>query len=137
MSGDTLVYRIADEPRLSRLSRVVVNPFIILLLSMLLMFELGTVWLLFNGFAMGSPYARRNLLVTLGAVVVFFAAYVGASVGLGVTEGGANLEYAPYFRLAVRTFWILVCYYLFMSQMKIYPLFQYYRQQQTAYSGRG
>ena len=127
MRGDDLVYRIADEPRPGRLSRLVLNPFIIFLLSMLLTFMVGCVWLLFNAFAMGSPYAKRNLLVVIGSVVVFVIAYFG---GIAVLSGSElPIEtFAPYLRLAFTVFWIVLCYYLFMSQMKVYPIFQHYRQ---------
>ena len=136
MRGDDLVYRIADEPRPGRLNRLVLNPFIIFLLSMLLTFVVGCVWLLFNAFAMGSPYAKRNLFVVIGSVVVFVIAYFG---GIAVLSASAlPIEtFAPYLRLAFTVFWIVLCYYLFMSQMKVYPIFQYYRQRSAGPAAGG
>lgn len=136
MRGDDLVYRIADEPRPGRLSRLVLNPFIIFLLSMLLTFMVGCVWLLFNAFAMGSPYAKRNLFIVIGSVVVFVIAYFG---GIAVLSGSElPIEtFAPYLRLAFTVFWIVLCYYLFMSQMKVYPIFQYYRQRNAGPAAGG
>ncbi len=125
-SGD-LIYRIADEPRINRLSRMTVNPFFVMLASMLIDFKLGVVWLVFNAFAMGSPYVKRDLVVVLVATVVIVGAAFTSVMLLGQELLRADAV-GPYVRLAAKTGWIAVCYYLFLSQMKAYPLFQYYRQ---------
>ena len=126
MSSGDMVYRIADEPRIGTLSRMVINPFFILLASMLVDFRLGAIWLLFNGFAMGSPYAKRDLVIGLAAsAAIIGAAFVSVSI-LGREQLQAD-ALGPYLRLAFKTGWIALCYYLYLSQMKAYPLFQYYR----------
>lgn len=136
MRGNDLVYRIADEPRPGRLSRLVLNPFIIFLLSMLLTFVVGCAWLLFNAFAMGSPYAKRDLLVVIGSVVVFVIAGFGGITVISSSELPME-TFAPYLRLVFTGYWIVLCYYLFMSQMKVYPIFQYYRQRNAGPAAGG
>ncbi len=127
MSSGDMVYRIADEPRISGLNRLAINPFFIILAAMILSFPLGAVWLLFNAFAMGSPYAKRDLIIAvIAAVAIMGTAFLSATF-LGRELLQAH-SLGPYFRLAFKTGWIALCYYLYLSQIKAYPLFQYYRQ---------
>ena len=94
--SNSYAYRIVDEPRPTRLSRLVINPFYVLLLSMIFMIIVGPVWLLFNSFAMGSPRARRELLVVIGSVVVFVVAFfVYVMIQALPAEPGEPLAGAP------------------------------------------
>lgn len=127
MSSTDLLYRIADEPRINTLSRMTINPFFVILAAMLVDFKLGVVWLVFNAFAMGSPYAKRDLLIVLAATVAIIGTSFISVMVLGREQFQAD-ALGPYFRLAFKTVWIAVCYYLYLSQMKAYPLFQHYRQ---------
>jgi hypothetical protein len=127
MSSSDLLYRIADEPRINKLSRMTISPFYIVLASMVVDFGLGVVWLLFNSFAMGSSYARRDLVVALAAVAGIAGTAVISVIVLEQEQLQADVL-GSYLRLAFKTAWIALCYYLYLSQMKVYPLFQYYRQ---------
>lgn len=130
MSSSDVLYRIADEPRINTLSRVTINPFFVILAAMLIDFKLGVVWLVFNAYAMGSPYAKRDLVIVLATTVAIIGTSFISIVVLGREQFQAD-TLGPYFRLAFKTGWIAVCYYLYLSQMKVYPLFQYYRQRNT------
>ena len=70
---------------------------------------------------------KRDLIVAvISAAVILGTAFISANfLGRELLQADSL---GPYFRLGFKTAWIALCYYLYLSQIKAYPLFQYYRQ---------
>ena len=62
-------YRIMDEPSPSSVARWAVKPFWPLLATMMAGTWLGAPWFVFNGFALGSPTRRREIVLALVALL--------------------------------------------------------------------
>lgn len=123
MSRDNL-YRIVDEPRASGLASIVVNPMWPLLTHMFGGAPLAWTWFVLNGFALGSPTRRRELLLALGGIagVLVLALAFGALVASG---------YLPaekiWWMLLVVTLWKLgISYWLYAMQSRTFELYTYF-----------
>ena len=124
-SGDGS-YRIADDPRPTRLSRIVISPMLIFFLGMIFSLTLGCAWLVLNAFAMGHPKARRDCVIAVAGVAGIFGFAALYDAVLPQT-GFDPVSLRPYVKLCITALWLLLCYGLFLSQARVFPIFQYFR----------
>lgn len=115
-------YRIADEPRPTRLGQLAVRPFWPLFAVMLAGTWLSWPWFVVNAFAVGSPNRRRETLVAVLGVIGTAALIVGIIfVGRGLSEG--QQTYLPLLLVG----WKLgISYWLFFLQAETFELYEYF-----------
>jgi hypothetical protein len=102
-------YRIMDEPSPSSVAKWAVKPFWPLLATMLGGTWLGAPWFVFNGFALGSPTRRREMVLAVVALVGSAAlALVLLWLDQRVAIGRRNAQLA----LLAITAWKLGMFYL-------------------------
>lgn len=122
-----LLYRIADEPRPSPLSRVAVSPFWPLLAMMLGGAWLGVPWFVVNAFAIGSATRWREVALALGTLAgtaVLFVALVALERSVAIPEVAF-----PYLALVLVVWKLGMAYLLQLTQASSFELF-------TTYGGR-
>lgn len=123
MSRDNL-YRIVDEPRATGLASIAVNPMWPLFAHMFGGAPLAWAWFVLNGFALGSPTRRRELLLALGGIagVLVLALAFGALVTGGYLQAGKI-----WWMLLVVTLWkLLISYWLYTIQSRTFELYAYF-----------
>jgi hypothetical protein len=117
-------YRILDEPAPSGLGHLIVHPMWPLLAIMFAGVWLSLPWFVLNGFALGSPTRRKELVVAvLGPVGLLALSYT-----LGVLHALLQMPQGaiPYL-LVVLTLWKLaVAYWLFDLQKQSFALHEYF-----------
>jgi hypothetical protein len=117
-------YRIVDEPVPSRLARLVVNPFWILLGLMLGGAGLGFPWFAFNAIAVGSASRGKELaLAAAGLMGSLLLTYVGI---LLFDDGTLTREALPYAFTVLLVWKLGVGYALQISQTKSFQLYVYF-----------
>jgi hypothetical protein len=116
-------YLVLDEPQPTGLARHAVNPVWPLFGMMFAGAWFAWLWFLFNGYAIGSPTRRKELLVVAIGLVGLLALpvlLVTALTHLGWTGG---LRYA----IVVIACWkVGVCYWLYFLQSRSFELYEYY-----------
>lgn len=79
-------YQIIDEPSPGRMARFIVDPFWPLLACMMVGGLPGLSWLVFNGFALGSPTRLRESLLcflgVVGALLIYVSVDMASDAGL-------------------------------------------------------
>lgn len=118
-------YRIADEPRPSPLSHLVVQPFWPLVGLMFGGFWLAVPWFVFNSIAVGSPRRGREVATAILGVIGAFAlawAILFADAA-GWIESGLHARLALLLLLAWK---ITICYALCIQQSRSFSLYTYY-----------
>jgi len=135
MTGSS--YRIVDEPAPSALGRFAVNPFWIVIAGMVGPSLLsGTVpepqllvllWFGFNGFALGSPTRRAEIIWIAGGMAIigafrYLPGYLAISGAIEVDVLRAAIPYLWILRSAVD---LTVLYRLFLYQIGPYQLYRY------------
>lgn len=115
-------YALPDEPAPGPWSRAVVAPMWPLLAAMFAGSGPAWVWFLINGYAMGSPSLRREVLWAAAGLTgnVAIAAAILFAVGLGVLPEGA----APYALILFTGWKLLISYALFTTQSHTFGLYQ-------------
>jgi hypothetical protein len=119
-----LSYRIADEPVPSRFSHLAVHPLWPLLAMMLAGAWLSWPWYAVNGFALGSPTRRRELVVALGGFLAVFATLwgLGTAIEMGWL-GELSRRYAPIPLSVVK---LGISYWLFVAQARSFQLYEHF-----------
>lgn len=120
-----MAYRIQDEAAPGGLVRFAVNPFWPLLGVMLGGVWLSWSWLLFNGFAVGSPTRRQEQFWIagglLGAFLISFALLWAAAAEILTTT--AEFAYAG---LALTAWKLGITYVLYLLQSRTIAIYEYY-----------
>jgi hypothetical protein len=117
-------YKIIDEPRPGRWSRIVVDPLWPLFAFMFGGPVWGWAWFIVNGQALGSPTRLRELMF----VVLGVCGILGLSVVLGslMMAGIVTKESMPY-AVLVFTLWKLgISYWLYELQSRSFELYRYF-----------
>jgi hypothetical protein len=117
-------YRIADEPRPSAISHLTVRPVWPLLGSMLGGVWLSWPWFALNGYAMGSPTWKKELLLIAGA----FAGTVCLSIAfmLGLTLSRIPESAGPYFMLCITVWKLSFSYALYSVQSRTFGIYEHF-----------
>lgn len=127
-------YIIIDEPRVNPLSNLVLNPLVILFASILIpilwsppyfgRLWMPLVWLLFNGYALGSAtWAKEWIICIVGALCMFLILMSMGFVG----------EYKialPYLHIGLNATLFLSLYFAVFTQSTSYELFEYMREKE-------
>lgn len=118
------VYRLPDEPKASGLSRWAVQPFWPLLGMMVGGAWLAWPWYVLNGFAMGSPTRRRELLLVVAGLAVIPLPVSGA--GLLLLAGWDRDWVVQITGLLVILWKLGISYWLYALQSRTFELYRYY-----------
>lgn len=131
-------YQIIDEPKARMAAHLVVNPVMILLVAIIVplfghlplmaQYWLPLLWILGNGYLLGSPSWRKEVLVVLGGVAVYFSVlflsyYLQARFQLFPNDG----MMIPYLRIVLQAVFFTVLYYVVFLQTAPFALFDYIR----------
>lgn len=127
-------YAIIDEPKATALSYLVQNPVIILFAAIIIPLFLSLpylgrywmpfVWLLVNGYAMGSSTWKKEWIIAIAGIVVMFLIIFGSAF---ITVIDPELI-RPYLRIALNATLFLTLYYAVFTQSGSYELFAYMRE---------
>ncbi len=124
MSSQSGGYRIIDEPQPGLMAHLTVNPFWCLFAVMFGGTWLSWPWFIFNGWAMGSPSRRRELLwAVLGLICVVAAA---TALVVAVETNRISVETFRYFIVGVIGLKLVVSYRIMMLQSQTFELHEYY-----------
>jgi hypothetical protein len=121
-----LLYRIIDEPRGSSLRAWVVNPFWPWIALTIAGVWIGVPWFIFNSFAMGSPFRKKDTIISIAipfAVAAGFIAMVMIAAQLGMGQGGVKYLILP--TLVIK---MIAAYVLFISQARAFQLHQQFNR---------
>lgn len=125
-------YAIIDEPKATALSYLVQNPLVILFASMIVpilislpylgRFWMPFIWLLINGYLLGSATWKKEWIISIAGIlgmslIIFGSAYF------------REMEYIrPYLRIALNALLFLTLYFAVFTQSTSYELFEYMRE---------
>lgn len=117
-------YELIDEPKPGALAKLAVRPIWPLLAVMLGGAWVSWPWFVLNGFAVGSPTRRRELLWALAGPAGCFALIVLLGI-LGSREivTGLGLRYLS---ISIVVFKLYVTYMLFTLQSRSFSLYEYF-----------
>lgn len=123
-------YTIIDEPRPTRLSRLVVNPFLILV-SFVLLQGINSLWFLFNTFAMKSPTRWKEVRLVAVWFGIGVVIAIGIAVGFDMATGSPQVpeEYRQMARIPRRVIELYVAYRLHQYQAGPYRLLRHRREE--------
>jgi hypothetical protein len=134
-----VTYQIIDEPKPGKREQLVVDPTVILFLSIFIplfwspplngRFWIPFVWILANGWFMGSPTLRKEIgiaLLTILAMVMlpFLSATVLETLALGISMA----DVVPYLRIVLFGMFFLGLYYIVFIQSVPYSIIKYLRE---------
>lgn len=131
-------YLIIDEPKARFSGRFVVNPVFILLASILIpvlitlpfygRFWMPFIWLVFNGFAMGSPSLKKEIICG-----VFVCALIWAILFPIWDAIHLNLEnprrFQPYIIIVLNAVLFTGLYVVTLTQRVPFEIFEYVKEQ--------
>ena len=131
-------YKIIDEPKPTIYSNFVVNPILILFASILLplfftlpwygRFWMPLVWIVLNGFLLGSPTRIKETVIAI-AGCIFFALLYNAVVYLAETDPTAANMVIPYYRILNQGAIFFVLYLIVFYQSAPYAIHEYLKEQ--------
>ncbi|WGZ94781.1 MAG: hypothetical protein QJT81_01955 [Candidatus Thiothrix putei] len=135
MANKNSAYVIIDENKPSPLSHFVVNPVVILFAAILVPlfwmpplwgeFWLPLVWLLFNGYALGSAHWKKEWMICITGAISLFLLVFGASYFILINNWHGGI---PYLRIAINAVLFLTLYYAVFTQNASYALFTYLKE---------
>jgi hypothetical protein len=132
-------YRIIDEPAPSPLSRVIVNPFVIVIAGMVLPFLLGSVmrnaqllalfWFAVNGFALRGVTLGREIAWIVGgaALLLAFIPAMELAITSEVVSLSTWMAIGPYIGILRSAAALTVLYRVYLYQHDSYQLHRYLR----------
>ena len=126
-------YHIVDEPNFGTHHKLIVNPLLILFVSIFLpiiwmppfmgKFWMPFVWLIVNSYLLGSPTFWKECLLSIGSAVTLIAVLF---VSLMVVKSNVGIEHVgPYLRLGMQATLFLFLYLVVFMQMKPYSIYEY------------
>ena len=115
-------YQIIDEPQPSALDRLAVNPVWPLLAIMFAGAWLAWPWSALNGFAIGSPTRRRELLLAAGG----FAGNAAIIFGLSQLAGVVSQATMSYLVVGLTVWKLAVSYWLYTLQARAFHLWEHF-----------
>jgi hypothetical protein len=125
MSADEAGYRILDEPRPGAMARFAVDPIWPMFGMMFAGAWFAYLWFAFNGFAVGSPTRRKELVIAIVGLVGLVAV-PSLVILLLVNLGMASTENARYGGVVVACWKVGVTYALYFLQIRSFELYEYY-----------
>mgnify|MGYP000232159733 CR=1 FL=1 len=136
-------YQIIDEPKPKSYERFVVDPLAILFVSIIVplfwvpplmgKFWIPVIWILANGYFMGSPTLKRELLIAvlglIGFLILVFA--IGFIVSHYNQPDIAD-SIGPYFQILMQGTFFFTLYLIVFKQAAPYAIHQYLKEQSSA-----
>lgn len=125
------LYQIVDEPKPRAISYLIVPPIVILLAAMFLTPYWAALWLVVNGFLLGSRTFWKEVgVLALGATIAF--SYLMALSYLTNAGYFADLpEDALYFKIIFRGICFLFIYWTIFLQNASYEIFKYWQTEKN------
>lgn len=129
-------YHIIDEPKKTGKERLVVNPLIILFACIFIpilitlpffgKFWMPFVWLLANGYFLGSATWKKEWAYSAGGIAIMFVLFVVLSMSplFGISDNAMNIL-APYLPTVLNALLFLSLYVVVFTQSTSYELHQY------------
>jgi hypothetical protein len=129
-------YHIIDEPNFGPHHKLIVNPLIILIVSIFLplvwvppfmgKFWMPFVWLVVNSYLLGSSTFWKECLISIGSAITLLTMFF---VLMMVIASDVEIKSAvPYIRLGLQTTLFLFLYLVVFMQMKSYSIYKYILQ---------
>ncbi len=135
--GNNLKYIIIDEPKTRFFEHFIINPILILLAAMIIpmlislpyfgRWWLPFVWLIFNGFLMGSPTIKKEFIYSLlGLITIsafFYLIYFIVKENLQFDFSAIN-----YIVIFMQGLFFLFLYFVVFLQLAPYQIYQYVKE---------
>ena len=132
-------YRIIDEPRVKIAKRFIVNPVAILLAAMLVplfvsiplygKFWLPFIWLIINGYLLGSPTFWRECVYSIVGVLAIAGVFIGFGYSIKIALISSPDHLVPYLRVLVNTLYFIALYLVVFTQSVPFSIYEYVKQQ--------
>lgn len=137
-------YKIIDEPKVRGAEKLIVNPILILFASVIIpifwnppflgRLWMPLVWLGVNGFLLGSPTFKKEILYLVGGAI----SQVGLFFLLGIlvsnkvfTDNGEQLY--PFYQIVSQGVLFFIMYVVVIIQSTPYDIYSYVKQQRVSY----
>ena len=129
-------YTIVDEPRVSKSNYLIVNPIIILFAAIFVPLfisipYLGRIWipatwLVINSFLLGSSTRRKETLLAVVAVIIWFAIAFKSFFVYELISDNHNFKlWVPYIRILLQGIFFFFLLYIVSIQSTAYGIYQY------------
>lgn len=132
-------YHIIDEPKVKMTQHLIVNPVAILLAAMLVpifvsiplygKFWLPFIWLMVNGYLLGSPTFWRECIYSIVGILAIVSTFIGYGYGIKIDFISSPNSLAPYLRVLVNAIYFIALYLVVFTQMVPFSIYQYVKQQ--------
>ncbi|WP_016954529.1 hypothetical protein [Catenovulum agarivorans] len=129
------IYTIADEPKPKKLSYLVQNPTMIIFASILIpifwtppfagRLWMPLVWIVINGYLLGSISFKKELGIAIGAVFAMFCSFFALGALIQLDNFYTSEQMRPYFQLFLNGILFFSLYWISSKQEQSYSLFQY------------
>lgn len=117
-------YQIMDEPRVSKLSKLTVDPMWPLFSFMLGGALFSWIWSLINSFALNSPSRNKEITTVFIALCIFALLYLG--FGILYAKGYLDGINTQYIRMAIVSIELIFCYRIFLMQRESFDVYEYF-----------
>lgn len=127
-------YTIIDEPKPSRLDSLIADPIVILFAALIVpliinlplygRFWLPLIWVIANGFLLGSPTRVRELIYAVGAAIVM-ASIIYSLFYVSATNPELAKSAAPYIAIVVQGVLFFSMYLIVFQQSAAYQIHKY------------
>lgn len=132
-------YRIIDEPKVKMAQQLIVNPVAILLAAMLVpifvsiplygKFWLPFIWLIVNGYLLGSPTFWRECFYSVFGILAIAGIFIGYGYGIKTDVITSPNSLAPYMRVLVNALYFIALYLVVFTQSVPFSIYEYVKQQ--------
>lgn len=131
-------YHIIDEPKPRLYENLIVNPIIILFVSiivpliwmppMLGKYWIPLVWLVLNGYFLGSPTFWKEVFIAIGGGVCMIAAFLFLGI---MHQQGLSESIMPYIFILLQAILFFTIYLIVFSQSAPYEIHEYVNDEGT------
>lgn len=134
-------YAIIDEPKATGWGNFILNPILILFLSILIplfwqppvfgRYWMPLVWMLANGFFLGSSSLKKETLICIAGGVMQLVLFIGLVFYTTLESPPfSTSDMVPYIRIACNGILFLTLYFSAFTQMASYDLYEYLKEKQ-------
>lgn len=123
-----MTYQIIDEPKTKAANYLIVPPYLILLAAIFLPLYIGPLWLIINGYLLGSPTFKKELLIIMFGTLVMTAAFLGFGHLVQTLGEEQMAPFASYFKILSRGLYFFLMYWVIALQNAPYELYSYIKE---------
>lgn len=135
-------YQIIDEPKPKKYARLIVDPLAILFVSIIVpafwmppfmgKFWIPIVWILANGYFMGSPTFKKEVLIAIiGGLSLIALAFLMGYILSTYHQPNIVESIGPYFRVLMQGTLFFTLYLIVFKQASPYAIHEYLKEQNT------